>query len=95
MFKWVKEKLVSGFMVPMILDNQTGKPSITLSYSIVTFCVTIVLLYGTTVNKVAILPCLVSMLFWFLATVLYIIRKINKASFDLDDKKLSLENTTP
>jgi membrane protein YdbS with pleckstrin-like domain len=77
----------------MFLDNQTNKPSITLTYSIMSFLVAIVsvaarhwFVFSWTATSAAII-------LWFLSTVLYIIRKINKASFDVDDKEFSIENT--
>ena len=76
----------------MFLDTQTNKPSITITYSIVTFLMSIgsiILLYF----HLAVLPfVMANLIFWFLATVLYIIRKINKASFDIETKTFSLED---
>jgi hypothetical protein len=86
MFKWINR----GIKVPQIYDFSTKLPSITLSFPYIAF---IVLVYAeiNLINKDATQGTLVALGTWFLATVLYMIRKITKAKFDLDDQSFDLE----
>ena len=81
-----------GFLFPMFMDTQTNQPSITLTYSIISFLMAVASIVVMHWYKFIWPATTATIGFWFLATVLYIIRKINKASFDIDDREITLEN---
>lgn len=79
-----------GIKLPMAYDFVTKLPSVTLLFPYIAF---IVLTYAEIllIQKDPMEGSLVALGVWFLATVLYMIRKLNKARFDLDDKSFELE----
>lgn len=82
----------SGIMLPMIYDPLSGKPSITLTCVYITFFTAIKCFYEYKNNPVTPLPTIISICFWALSMIFYLIRKIAKAKFDLDDKSLEIES---
>lgn len=86
----IKHIFNKGIKLPMAYDFITKMPSVTLLFPYVAF---IVLTYAEVllIQKDPMEGSLVALGVWFLATVLYMIRKISKAKFDLDDKSFELE----
>ena len=76
----------------MFLDTNTNQPSITITYSIVTFLLAVASVVLFAYHLILWPVVIATISFWFLATILYIIRKINKASFDIKTKTFSIEN---
>jgi hypothetical protein len=80
-----------GLKLPLAYDPVTKKASITILFAWVSFALalsSIVLLH----KFQSILPAtIMSMIFWVISTVFYLIRKIQKAKIDLDDKSIDIE----
>lgn len=82
----------TGLKVPFARDAATNKPSVTLFFAYITFliaCVSIICMHF--LEKLA-LATWTSMGFWFLATVLYMMRQISKAKLNFKDKSVDLED---
>jgi hypothetical protein len=82
----------TGFYVPYFHDPVSDSPSITITFAYVAFvlaCVSVVRLHFDSTNLSA---AWTSIGFWASATVLYMIRKINKLNIDVDDRKLSIND---
>lgn len=79
----IKHIFNKGIKLPMAYDFITKMPSVTLLFPYVAF---IVLTYGEIllIEKDPMEGSLVALGVWFLATVLYMIRKISKAKLELD-----------
>ena len=99
MLETIKEKLrliyekwsSKGIKLPFLYDPTTDKPSITLFFPYASFVVALTSVISLHFKPSLLIPTCVSISFWTIATVLYMIRKINKAKFDLDDKSIELE----
>lgn len=95
MIEWLKKLknsiLERGIRLPLAYDPVSKKASITILFSWVSFWLTFASLI--LLHKIeGILPATaMSMLFWVIATVFYLIRNIQKAKIDLDDKSIDLE----
>lgn len=98
----MKEKLLqlfkdwseSGIKLPIFLhDSKTGHSSITLTFPFVSFLALLASLF--VLHKSPSLEMLgaTSLTFftWLVATVLYLMRRIQKFKFDLDDKSVELD----
>lgn len=82
----------SGVRLPFVFDATTGKPSITVFFPYATF---IVALLGSIVlffNQKFFVAEMTAIGFWALSTVLYMIRRITRAKFDLKDKSVELSS---
>jgi hypothetical protein len=93
MKKWAVSRLANGIYLPVMKDQATNTASITLTFAYITFWTSIISVGFLHYHPSFLVATCTAIGFWFLATVLYIIRKINKASFDFTHKELSLENT--
>lgn len=80
-----------GISVPMAHDSASGKPSITLLLMYVANALAILSLIYLHIRGEAFPATCMAMLYGVICTVLYMIRKLNKAKFDLDDKSIELE----
>ena len=95
----IKEKLRStyerwatkGIHLPFIYDPTNNKPSITLFFPYASFTVALASVIALHFKPALFIATSVSITFWVLSTILYMIRKINKAKFDLDDKSIELD----
>lgn len=81
---------VNGAHLPAAYDADKKGPSVSLWFSHVAFTVAIagiisLLIKDTTTGVIA------AMIFSGLQTVFYLIRRLTKAKFDLDDKSVELE----
>lgn len=96
MWQKIKDLWISmsknGMMLPFLLDPTTNKPSITLMFAYMTFTLAICSTIGLHWNVNFLTASITSILFWMVATIFYMIRKLNKAKLDLDDKSIELEN---
>jgi hypothetical protein len=80
----------TGFYVPYFHDPVSSSPSITITFAYVSFvlaCVSIIRLHFDPTNLSA---AWTSIGFWAAATILYMIRKINKLNVDVSAKKFSI-----
>lgn len=89
---WFKKVSKEGMYVPYFHDGSTGKPSITLMFPYITFVIAVISTIALHFSLNLLVATITSITFWAVATVFYMIRKITKASFDLDDKEFSIEN---
>lgn len=89
--KWRKWS-VNGVYVPFIYDQSTKGPSMTLAFSYITFVLAILSCIALHVKVELFVATVTTLMFWLIATILYMIRKITKAKFDLDDKSFELDN---
>lgn len=74
----------------MVYDFVTKHPSITITFPYITFFVwiyAVILL----IQKDVLEGTLVALFGWIVATVLYMIRKLNKAKIDLTQKSVEFE----
>lgn len=86
----IKNIFNRGIKLPMAYDAVTKHPSVTLLFPYIAF---IVLIYAEIrlIDSNPTEGALLALGAWFLATVLYMLRKLSKAKFDLDDKSFELE----
>lgn len=79
--------------LPYAHDPVTGKPSVTLLFLYITF----VMASGSLLAlhfKPSVLPATItSIIFWAMSMVFYRLRKLDKASFDLKNGKIEVEDT--
>lgn len=88
--KWCKE----GLRWPYLHDPVTEKPSVTLLFPYITFLIAVISLISLHFFPQMLIPTGVSIAFWAIAVVFYMIRKINKAKFDLSSQSFELESST-
>jgi len=79
-----------GVSMPIIRDPVTDMPSITLTFPYIAFALAVhaviqLLGVNTLYGTVA------ALLLWLMATILYLIRKLNKVKLDIDQQSLELE----
>jgi len=85
----LKKASEEGIKFPYAYDAVKKKPSVTLMFTYVTFVLAIVATVAMMVSNIN-LGAPMALLFWLVATVLYMMRSIDKAKFDLDDKSVEL-----
>lgn len=80
----------TGLKLPYAYDPVSGKPSVTLLFPYIAFIVAII---GNIIliNKDTFTGTVTAIIFWALSTVFYMLRQLNKAKIDLDDKSIDLE----
>lgn len=91
--RWAKD----GVKWPLMHDPVDGKPSITAMFAYATFILTVSSVVSLHFFPEILAATGVTMGFWGMATVFYLLRKITKAKFDADDRSFELdgENATP
>jgi hypothetical protein len=88
--KW-KKWSVSGIHTPFIFDAGTQGPSITITFAYITFFLAIASVIALHFKTELFIATSTALMFWVVATVLYMIRKITKAKIDLDNKAIELD----
>ena len=81
-----------GLNLPLAADPVSGKPSVTLLLMYVANLVAIASLIYLHIKGDAFTATCMSVLYGVLCTVLYMMRKLSKAKFDLDDKSVELDS---
>ena len=89
--KW-KQWCDVGMRLPFMRDPTTQKPSITLFFPYATFALAVVSLTALHFRSGLLMATWTAIGFWIIAVVLYMLRKITRAKFDLDDKSIDLSN---
>lgn len=84
-----------GLKLPFAWDPVSKKPSITLLFPYVTFAMAVISLIVLHFYPTAIIATAMTLLFWAMSVVFYLLRKLSKAKFDLDDKSIDLEGGQP
>lgn len=87
-FKFGSEK---GLKFPYAFDGVTGKPSVTLFFSYISFYLAVVSLITLHFNTSLFIASVTAIVFNALMIIFYLIRTIKRAKIDLDDKSLDLE----
>lgn len=88
---WV-EGSAKGWHFPFIHDPVTKKPSITLLFPYATFVLSVASLIALHFKPSLIIATSTSLVFWALSVVFYMLRKLSKAKFDLEDKSFELDS---
>jgi hypothetical protein len=90
---WVDKKGREGIYFWFANDQTTGKPSITLFMSYVSFMLACVSLVALHFRESLLTATSMSFVFSGMMIIFYMIRSLNKASINLKDKSINLENT--
>lgn len=80
-----------GLRWPFVHDPVTNKPSITIMFPYITFVLMFISIILLHLKPGLIIATSVTIVVWVLSVVFYMIRKLHKASIDLDDQSISLE----
>ncbi len=89
--QFIKDACLKGLHLPFLHDPVSGKPSITLMFPYATFALSLASVIVLHFRSEVLPASLVSISFWSLSVIFYMIRSIQKAKIDLDDKSLELE----
>lgn len=87
----IKKACTVGIHFPFAHDPITKQPSVTLLFPYVTFIMSTGSVIALHFKQTLLVPTLVSLLFWCVSVIFYMIRSIQKAKIDLDDKSIELE----
>ena len=90
--KWLDENREYGLTLWYAYDPITKKPSITLFMSYCSFLLSIVAGIATLFFPQLVVPAIAIYTFTTVMVILYMIRAITKAKFDLDDKSFEISN---
>ena len=83
---------VNGIHLPYAHDPVSGKPSITLLFPYITFVLSVISLVLLHIKPSLIVATTTTLIFWGISVVFYMLRKLSKAKFDLDDKSFELDS---
>ena len=89
--KWCNE----GLRWPYLHDPITKKPSITLLFPYITFVIAMISLIFLHFFPSVIIATSASIIVWAMAVVFYMLRKLSKAKFSLEDRSFELDNGEP
>lgn len=81
-----------GVSVPLMYDPVTDKASLTVLFPYVSFWLTVASLVAMHFYSNIWPASFGCGLLWLCSTILYMIRKLNKAKLDFDDKTIELES---
>jgi hypothetical protein len=87
----IKKSCTNGIYFPFAHDPVTKIPSVTLLFPYITFILAMSSVIALHFKQTLLIPSLVSILFWALSVIFYMIRTLQKAKIDLDDKSIELE----
>lgn len=90
--QWYNRKAKEGIDFFYANDKTTGKPSITLFMAYVSFMSALCAGIYSVFFPSTLLGTFALMAFAIVYTILYMIRSLNKAKFDLDDKSFEVSN---
>ena len=82
--------IYNGFPIPTVLDTKDGKPSTTLTMTVVAHIVAVL----ATINlrhHDALQGAIQAGVLWLLSMVFYRLKKLDSVKFDLDDKSFELK----
>lgn len=89
--KWFEDNREFGLTLWYAYDPISKKPSITLLMAYLSFMVALIAGIISVFYPSTLLGTFALMTFAIVYTILYMIRSLNKAKFDLDDKSFELE----
>lgn len=81
-----------GVKLPYGYDPVTKQPSITILFPYITFviaCISVILLH---IFEGMLVAAATSIFFWASAVIFYLLRKLEKASIDFNNRKISLDS---
>jgi hypothetical protein len=81
-----------GLKLPFMFDPVEKKPSVTLVFPYVTFAMACGSVLALHFFQGLLTATMVSIGFWAAATILYMIRKVNKMKVNFTDKSMDIEN---
>lgn len=81
-----------GLKFPYAFDPITSKPSITLLFPYLALLMLVPSLILLHFKPGVLAGTIATFMFWVVATIFYMIRKLHKAEIDLDDNSISLES---
>lgn len=84
-----------GMLVPGGRDAVTGKSSVPLFFSFVTFVLAVASVIALHFDVKLLIATATSISFWAIATVFFMMRKIDKASINLQKDTLDVQDDTP
>lgn len=87
----IKKSCTNGIYFPFAHDPVTKTPSVTLLFPYITFVLALASVVALHFKQTLLIPSLVSILFWVISVVFYMIRTLQKAKIDLDDQSIELE----
>jgi hypothetical protein len=87
----IKKTCTIGIYFPFAYDPTTKQPSVTLLFSYITFIMSAISVTALHFKQTLLVPTLITLLFWCVSVVFYMIRSIQKAKIDFDDKSIELE----
>lgn len=97
MFEGIKQFFTSGsekgLKFPYAHDGVSGKPSVTLFFSYVSFYLTIISLIALHFKDSLLIASITTCVYSCIMIIFYLIRTIKRAKIDLDDRSLDLEGT--
>lgn len=97
MFEGIKQFFTygseKGLKFPYAHDGVSGKPSVTLFFSYVSFYLTIISLIALHFKDSLLIASITTCVYSCIMIIFYLIRTIKRAKIDLDDRSLDLEGT--
>lgn len=88
---WEKWSLI-GLRWPYLHDPVSKQPSVTLLFPYITFIIAVISLILLHIWPSMLIATGMSIFMWSIATVFYMLRKLSKAKFDLENKSFELDN---
>jgi len=96
MFKWLSDAWTrwstEGLRVPFVFDPITKKPSVTLAQVYISFTACIISIAFLHWKASLLTASIVTGVWWVLATVLYLLRNLQKAKFNVKSGEIDLES---
>lgn len=89
-FKFGSEK---GLYFPYAFDAERKSPSATLFFAYISFYIASISLIFLHFNEKLLTATIMSFVFTGMMIIFYMIRKLNKAKIDLDDKSIELDGS--
>lgn len=81
-----------GVKLPYGYDPVTKAPSITIVFPYITFIIACVSVIGLHFFPKMLVATSMSIFFWGVSVIFYMLRKLSKATIDFDDKLISLDS---
>lgn len=88
----LKASVINGLYFPFAHDPVAKKPSVTLFMAYVSFYAALISLIALHYNESLLVATGMAFVFNVLMIVFYLIRTVNRAKFDLDDKSFEISN---
>jgi len=90
--EFVKSWSEKGLNLPFFQAVIQNKISITMWFAYISFIVMIASVIGLHFKPNFLIPTIVTIVVWVIATIFYLIRRIHKAKLDFNNKSLELES---